>query len=225
MEMFPDLSVVKVLVVGDVMLDRYWFGDVSRISPEAPVPVIKIGKTEDRLGGAANVARNAAALGAEATLLSVIGTDAAGQALARLLVASGIDACLHEDALLDTTVKLRVLGQQQQLLRIDFENWPSHEILQAKLADFRQRVTECNVVILSDYGKGGLAHIREMISLARTHLKPVLVDPKGCDWSRYQGATIIARNYAKSSVIGRARMNLLDVCMNCVQNSILTHCS
>ncbi|MBK8118435.1 MAG: D-glycero-beta-D-manno-heptose-7-phosphate kinase [Sulfuritalea sp.] len=192
--MIPDTSATSILVVGDVMLDRYWFGEVSRISPEAPVPVVKVERTEERPGGAANVARNCAALGARVTLLSVVGADEAGHALARLLNDSGIQCSLHEDAKLSTTVKLRVIGRQQQLLRIDFEHAPDHEVLQAKLADFEARLAACDVVILSDYGKGGLAHITEMIVLARAVGKPVLVDPKGEDYVRYSGATLLTPN-------------------------------
>ncbi len=200
----PDTSRARVLVVGDVMLDRYWFGDVSRISPEAPVPVVKVERTEERPGGAANVARNITALGARAVLLSVVGADEAGAALTRLLADSAVDASLHEDAQLSTTVKLRVIGRQQQLLRIDFENAPAHEVLQAKLAEFRLRVGDCDVVILSDYGKGGLAHIGEMIRLARAEGKPVLVDPKGDDYARYTGASVITPNRSElREVIGR----------------------
>jgi rfaE bifunctional protein kinase chain/domain len=200
----PDTSVARVLVVGDVMLDRYWFGEVSRISPEAPVPVVKVERSEERPGGAANVARNIAALGAQVALLSVVGADEAGASLARLLADSAIDASLHEDAQLNTTVKLRVLGRQQQLLRIDFENAPAHEVLQAKLAEFRLRVAACDVVILSDYGKGGLTHITEMIRVAREHGKPVLVDPKGDDYARYAGASVITPNRAElREVLGR----------------------
>lgn len=200
----PDTRKARVLVVGDVMLDRYWFGDVSRISPEAPVPVVKVEKSEERPGGAANVARNIAALGAQAALLSVVGADEAGAALAKLLAASAIDASLHEDPQLNTTVKLRVLGRQQQLLRIDFENWPAHEVLQAKLAEFEQRIASCAAVILSDYGKGGLTHIAAMIRIARAHGKPVLVDPKGDDYARYAGASIITPNRAElREVVGR----------------------
>jgi rfaE bifunctional protein kinase chain/domain len=202
----PDTRQARILIVGDVMLDRYWFGDVSRISPEAPVPVVKIEKREDRPGGAANVARNIAALGARAVLLSVVGKDEAGQTLARLLADSAIDASLHEDAQLNTTVKLRVLGRQQQLLRIDFENAPTHEVLQTKLAEFRQRLADCDLVILSDYGKGGLTHIAEMIRLAREQNKLVLVDPKGDDYARYAGASIITPNRAElREVVGRWR--------------------
>jgi rfaE bifunctional protein kinase chain/domain len=200
----PDTRNARVLVVGDVMLDRYWFGEVSRISPEAPVPVVKVERTEERPGGAANVARNIAALGAQATLLSVVGADEAGQSLARLLAESSIEASLHEDAQLNTTVKLRVIARQQQLLRIDFENWPAHEVLQAKLAEFEARVPHCDVVILSDYGKGGLTHIAEMIRIAREYGKPVLVDPKGDDYARYAGASIVTPNRAElREVVGR----------------------
>jgi rfaE bifunctional protein kinase chain/domain len=200
----PDTSLARILVVGDVMLDRYWFGEVSRISPEAPVPVVKVERTEERLGGAANVARNIAALGAQAGLLSVVGTDEAGRTLETLLAASAIDVSLHEDPQLNTTVKLRVLGRQQQLLRIDFENWPTHEVLQAKLAEFEQRIESCDAVILSDYGKGGLTHIADMIRVARAHKKPVLVDPKGDDYARYAGASLITPNRAElREVVGR----------------------
>ncbi|MDP2793092.1 MAG: D-glycero-beta-D-manno-heptose-7-phosphate kinase [Sulfurisoma sp.] len=202
--LIPDTSPARVLIVGDVMLDRYWFGDVSRISPEAPVPVVKVERTEERPGGAANVARNCAALGARTALLSVVGADEAGASLARLLAASNIDASLHEDAQLATTVKLRVLGRQQQLLRIDFENAPAHEVLRTKLAEFEERLADCDVVILSDYGKGGLTHIAEMIRLARAANKPVLVDPKGEDYARYAGATVLTPNRAElRQVVGR----------------------
>ena len=184
----------RVLVVGDVMLDRYWFGDVSRISPEAPVPVVKVDRSEDRPGGAANVARNAAALGARVTLLSVVGQDEPGRRLRQLLREEKITARLHYDRSIDTTVKLRVIGRQQQLLRIDFETTPSHEILRSKLSDYARLIAACDVVVLSDYGKGGLAHISRMITLARRYRKPVLVDPKGDDFARYAGATLLTPN-------------------------------
>jgi rfaE bifunctional protein kinase chain/domain len=184
----------RVLVVGDVMLDRYWFGDVERISPEAPVPVVKIARTEERPGGAANVARNAAALGAQATLLSVIGDDEAGTALARLLEGEHVNTSFLRDPALPTTVKLRVIGRQQQLLRIDFETTPSHEVLTAKLADFERLMGNADLVILSDYGKGGLTHIATMIERARAAGKRVLVDPKGEDFTRYRGATMLTPN-------------------------------
>jgi rfaE bifunctional protein kinase chain/domain len=200
----PDTSAARVLVVGDVMLDRYWFGDVSRISPEAPVPVVKVERSEERPGGAANVARNCADLGANVALLSVVGADEAGRILERLMSDSAIDANLHVDAGLNTTVKLRVLGRQQQLLRIDFENAPDHEVLQSKLEEFAARINHCDVVILSDYGKGGLTHIGEMIRLARAAGKPVLVDPKGDDYERYRGASLLTPNRSElREVVGK----------------------
>ena len=176
------------------MLDRYWFGEVSRISPEAPVPVVHVSKTEERPGGAANVARNVAALGAQVSLLSVAGQDEAGDSLARLLEKENVNVVLHRDADFDTTIKLRVVGRQQQLLRIDFETAPSHEVLLNKLNDFERMLNDADVVILSDYGKGGLKHIGQMIDLARTVGKPVLVDPKGEDYRRYRGATLLTPN-------------------------------
>lgn len=191
----PSFESARVLVVGDVMLDRYWFGDVERISPEAPVPVLKVSRVEERPGGAANVARNIAALGAQATLLSVVGDDEAGHCLEKLLVEQGgVNALLHRDPGISTTVKLRAVARQQQLLRIDFETMPSHEVLNAKLVEYRARLVDADVVLLSDYGKGGLAHIAEMIRLARELGKPVLVDPKGDDYARYQGATLLTPN-------------------------------
>ncbi|MGE5026893.1 MAG: D-glycero-beta-D-manno-heptose-7-phosphate kinase [Betaproteobacteria bacterium] len=192
--MLPNFENARVLVVGDIMLDRYWFGEVSRISPEAPVPVVHVGRTEERPGGAANVARNAAALGAKVSLLSVAGKDEAGDSLARLLHDERVNVVLHRDAGLDTTIKLRVIGRQQQLLRIDFETAPSHEVLLSKLADFERMLADADVVILSDYGKGGLTHIRQMIGLASALHKPVLVDPKGDDYERYRSATLLTPN-------------------------------
>ena len=178
------LAAARVLVVGDVMLDRYWFGEVNRISPEAPVPVAKISRIEERAGGAANVARNIASLGGRTTLLSVVGDDEAAGALERLLQRDGIVTQLRRDPNIATTIKLRVVARQQQLIRIDFEDAPSHEILADKLDDFRAQLAEHDVVILSDYGKGGLTHVARMVELARAAGKPVLIDPKGDDWSR-----------------------------------------
>jgi len=200
------VATARVLVVGDVMLDRYWFGDVERISPEAPVPVVRIARSEERPGGAANVARNIAALGAQATLLSVTGDDDAGATLARLVAAEGVRTSFHRDPGLATTVKLRVIGRQQQLLRIDFETSPSHEVLATSLADFERRLPAADLVIVSDYGKGGLAHISAMIRRARDAGRPVLVDPKGDDWDRYRGAAVITPNRAElRQVVGRWR--------------------
>jgi rfaE bifunctional protein kinase chain/domain len=200
----PDFSRVRVLVVGDVMLDRYWFGNVNRISPEAPVPVVHVQRTEERPGGAANVARNITALDGGATLLAVVGQDEAAESLERLLAAERVKSSLHRDAELSTTVKLRVIGQHQQLLRIDFERAPSHEVLSAKLGDYERLVDAADAVVLSDYGKGGLEHVQKMIRVARAHGKPVLVDPKGDDYSRYRGATLLTPNRSEfREVAGR----------------------
>lgn len=193
----PDTRKARVLVVGDVMLDRYWFGDVSRISPEAPVPVVGFERQEERLGGAANVANNCVALGAQTDLLSVVGDDREGARLRQLAEAAGIRARLHKDPSVQTTQKLRIVVRHQQLLRIDFEKAPSREILASKLADFRAALPSCDVVILSDYGKGGLAHIARMIALARAAGKRVLVDPKGDDYARYRGAHVMTPNRAE----------------------------
>jgi rfaE bifunctional protein kinase chain/domain len=191
------LKRARLLVVGDVMLDRYWFGEVGRISPEAPVPVVRVDRIEERPGGAANVARNAAALGATVSLLSVVGAAEAGTRLKQLLAKDRIRAELYRDRTIATTIKLRVIGRQQQLLRVDFERTPSHEVLASKLRDFGRMVRSSDAVILSDYGKGGLAHIARMIALARAAGKPVLVDPKGENYARYRGATIITPNRAE----------------------------
>jgi D-glycero-beta-D-manno-heptose-7-phosphate kinase len=200
----PEFSRARVLVVGDVMLDRYWFGDVNRISPEAPVPVVLVRRAEERPGGAANVARNIVALGGQATLLAVIGDDEAGRTLETLLRDSQVRASLHRDGALSTTVKLRVIGQQQQLLRIDFERAPSHEVLASKLGEYERLVDEVDAIVLSDYGKGGLAHVARMIEVAKVHRKPVLVDPKGSEYARYRGATVLTPNRAEfREVAGR----------------------
>jgi rfaE bifunctional protein kinase chain/domain len=207
----PPFERARVLVVGDVMLDRYWFGDVSRISPEAPVPVVHVKRTEERPGGAANVARNVTALGGACTLLSVVGDDEAARSLEALLVPDRVSASLHRDASLSTTVKLRVIGQQQQLLRIDFERAPSHEVLAAKLDDYERLVDAADAVVLSDYGKGGLAHVQEMIRLGRGHGKPVLVDPKGWDYERYRGATLLTPNRSEFRQVAGAWVDEPDL--------------
>jgi rfaE bifunctional protein kinase chain/domain len=186
-----------VLVVGDVMLDRYWYGDALRISPEAPVPVLLFREEEYRLGGAANVAANCAALGARTRLLSVVGRDEAGKRLEKLLKAKRVAVSLHRDARVHTTQKLRLIARRQQLLRIDMEKAPSTEVLASKLADFRTALRDCDVVLLSDYGKGGLEHISVMIREARKAGKKVLVDPKGDDYARYKGATMLTPNLAE----------------------------
>ena len=198
------LSRARVLVVGDAMLDRYWHGAVERISPEAPVPVVKVSREEERIGAAANVAYNVATLGAQATFLGVVGDDEAGHKLESLLRGTGIATHLKRDPGLKTTVKLRVIGRQQQLLRMDFENEPDHEVLAAQSEAFAQLAPAQGAVLFSDYGKGGLAHIPAMIASARAAGKVVLVDPKGSDYTRYRGASVITPNRAElQDVVGR----------------------
>ena len=190
----PQLESVRLLVVGDVMLDRYWFGDVSRISPEAPVPVVRIQKREERLGGAANVARNAAALGARCGLLGVVGNDEAGDSVEKILRESSIDSYLKRDEAISTIIKLRVIGRQQQMVRIDFEDTPTETVLRDKLTQFKALLPDYDVIILSDYNKGSLVNVAEMIGLARAAGKTVMVDPKGDDFTPYRGATILTPN-------------------------------
>ncbi|MCC2634375.1 MAG: ADP-heptose synthase-like protein [Ramlibacter sp.] len=194
----------RVLVVGDAMLDRYWHGAVERISPEAPVPVVKVSREEERIGAAANVAYNVSTLGAQASFLGVVGDDEPGHRLERLLQETGIRAHLKRDPGLRTTVKLRVIGRQQQLLRMDFENEPDHEVLALQNEAFTGLLAQQDAILFSDYGKGGLAHIPAMIESARAAGKPVLVDPKGSDYGRYRGATVITPNRAElQDVVGR----------------------
>ena len=191
------LNKARVLVVGDVMLDRYWFGDVSRISPEAPVPIAKIDHIDQRAGGAANVARNIVALGGQAVLLSVIGDDEAGDQLQQLMQHNQVQTHFLRDKTIATTVKLRVVARNQQLIRLDFEDAPTHEVLNSVTRQYRDLLADCDVVILSDYGKGGLTHVTTMIEWARQAGKPVLIDPKGDDYEKYAGATLLTPNRAE----------------------------
>jgi len=197
------MAQAQVLVVGDAMLDRYWYGAVDRISPEAPVPVVRVTREEERLGGAANVALNVKVLGMPCTLLTVVGEDAAGARLRELLTQRGVDTHLGTDPQLHTVVKLRVIGRSQQLIRIDFENQPQHEVLDQLLSDYARLLPAHDLVLVSDYGKGGLTHVARMIEIARAAGKPVLVDPKGSDFSRYAGATAITPNRVElAAVVG-----------------------
>ncbi len=195
------LAQARVLVVGDAMLDRYWHGDVDRISPEAPVPVVNVKREEERIGAAANVAYNVVSLGAQASFVGVVGADEAGRKLQALLEASGIQYHLAQDPKLRTTVKLRVIGRAQQLLRLDFETPPQHDALAVQAAVFAQLLPTQGCVLFSDYAKGGLAHVAPMIAAARQLGKPVLIDPKGSDYARYQGATAITPNRAELAVV------------------------
>jgi rfaE bifunctional protein kinase chain/domain len=185
------------------MLDRYWYGAVDRISPEAPVPVVRVTREEERIGGAANVAYNVVTLGAQASLLTVTGDDDASRKLESLVARTGITPYFGRDAALKTTVKLRVIGRQQQLLRLDFENTPQSEVLASQSERFGEVLGQHDAVLFSDYGKGGLAHVSDMIARARAADKTVLIDPKGCDYSRYRNASVITPNRAElQQVIG-----------------------
>ncbi|GAC1605624.1 MAG: D-glycero-beta-D-manno-heptose-7-phosphate kinase [Ramlibacter sp.] len=200
------LSKASVLVVGDAMLDRYWHGAVDRISPEAPVPVVRVTREEERIGAAANVAYNVVTLGAKASFLGVVGDDEPGRKLESLLRETGIATHLRRDAGLRTTVKLRVIGRHQQLLRMDFESEPDHEALASQTEAFGQLAPSHGAVLFSDYGKGGLAHIPAMIATARSAGRPVLVDPKGSDYARYAGASVLTPNRAElQQVVGSWR--------------------
>ena len=206
MNSFPAeaISRSRVLVVGDVMLDRYWFGEVERISPEAPVPVVRVARREDRLGGAANVARNVAALGGHVTLVGVLGQDEAGDSVRRLSTEAGIQGDLIADNELHTTLKMRVLGRQQQLLRVDIEQHPSQASQDAVDAALARHLANHDIVVLSDYAKGVLTRVESLIALARSAGIPVLVDPKGDDYSRYRGATLVTPNRSEmQQAVGR----------------------
>src|SRR5450830_779250 len=192
--MSSDQKKKRILIAGDVMLDRYWFGEVNRISPEAPVPIVRVERREERLGGAANVARNAATLGAQTGLLGVIGDDEAGTVVEGLLGELGISSYLNRDPAISTIIKLRVIGRQQQLVRVDFEEAPTDTVLRDKLTQFNALVDNYDVIVLSDYAKGSLVNVAEMISVARKLGKLILVDPKGDDFSRYKGASILTPN-------------------------------
>src|SRR5690606_23468501 len=198
-----DFRAARILVVGDAMLDRYWFGDVDRIAPQAPVPEVRLRHFEERLGGAANVARNVASLGGHATLGAIVGNDEPGTLIERMARDRGNEVRLARDADLPTTIKLRVLGRQQQLLRIDFEESPGRDALARKLEAVREAVANCDVMVLSDYGKGGLAQVDRMLEVARNAGRPVVVDPKGEDFDRYRGASVLTPNRAElRAVIG-----------------------
>lgn len=205
----------RVLVVGDVMLDRYWYGAVDRISPEAPVPIVRITREEERNGGAANVAYNVVTLGAQSSLLTVVGDDEASHKLEALVAGTGIRTHFGRDPELKTTVKLRVIGRQQQLLRLDFENTPKHEVLASQTATFADLLPEHNAVLFSDYGKGGLAHVSDMIARARAAGKPILIDPKGADFSRYKNASVITPNRVELQQVIGAWLDESDLQTKC----------
>lgn len=197
----PDFSGVRVLVAGDVMLDRYWHGSTGRISPEAPVPVVRVEQDQERPGGAGNVAMNIVALGASCTVLGVTGEDAAADSLERALARAGIRCRLQRQGGAATITKLRVISRHQQLLRLDFEDAPEAFAGADLLPDFRALLAAHDVVVLSDYAKGSLSAVAELIRVARQAGKPVLVDPKGRDFGRYRGATLVTPNLAEFEAV------------------------
>ncbi len=202
----PEFNQARVLILGDVMLDRYWTGPTSRISPEAPVPVVKVEQLEDRPGGAANVALNVAALGSHACLIGLVGDDAPADALEQRLAAVGIESRLRRLADTPTITKLRVMSRQQQLIRLDFEE----PFAAGANADLQQVLAEslkaAGVLILSDYAKGTLEGVEQMIEAAKQAGVPVLVDPKGTDFERYRGATLLTPNLTEfEAVVGRCK--------------------
>jgi len=203
----PDFSRSKVLVVGDVMLDRYWHGPTSRISPEAPVPVVRVARQENRLGGAGNVAANAAALGASTRLLGLIGEDSHGQQIVEQLQTHRVANELIAQSSFSTITKLRVISRQQQLIRLDFEDEPADVLgLDALLNKFSALLGSVSAVVLSDYAKGALQNAPKLIAAARAAKCPVVVDPKGKDFSIYSGASVITPNMHEfEAVVGVCR--------------------
>jgi len=203
MRELPDFSRARVLVAGDLMLDRYWQGVTERISPEAPVPVVHVRAEEGRPGGSGNVALNVAALGGQVELLGLIGDDEAGQRLQTLLSEAGVRCHLLRDARYPTVTKLRILSRHQQLIRLDFEDgFPGFDG-SALTAALRPLLDGAGVLVLSDYAKGTLSDPQPLIRAARERGVPVLVDPKGRDFTRYRGATLITPNLAEfEAVVG-----------------------
>lgn len=187
-------NIARILIVGDVMLDRYWFGEVNRISPEAPVPIVQITHQEERLGGAANVACNVATLGAKTGLLGIIGEDEAGSTIQRLINKLDINNYVNSDKKISTVIKLRIIGHQQQLIRVDFEKTPANNILNKKLTQFNTLLHLYDIIILSDYAKGSLINITDMIYFAKQQGKKILIDPKSDDFTCYKGANILTPN-------------------------------
>ena len=200
----PRLDKAQVLVVGDLMLDRYWHGPTSRISPEAPVPVVKVNQREDRPGGAANVALNITALGGGVSLIGIVGQDEAGQALQQQLESAQVNCRFCTSDREPTITKLRVLSRHQQLIRLDFEERFSAEHSAALLQQVESLLGNVSALVLSDYDKGTLSDPQRLIGVARKMGVPVLVDPKGTDFERYRGATLLTPNMGEfEAVVGR----------------------
>ena len=199
----PEFDKARILVIGDVMLDRYWSGTAARISPEAPVPVVRVKNTEERVGGAANVALNIAKLGGKVTLLGVIGDDAEGQTLIDVLQAAGVECDFVKESSIRTICKLRILAQHQQLIRVDFEENRLEFNQDELLNRLKNHLAGHDVVVFSDYGKGTLAHVAQFIKLAKQHDLTTLIDPKGTDYQRYHHADILTPNLSElQAVVG-----------------------
>ncbi|HEM8875112.1 TPA: bifunctional D-glycero-beta-D-manno-heptose-7-phosphate kinase/D-glycero-beta-D-manno-heptose 1-phosphate adenylyltransferase HldE [Providencia stuartii] len=204
----PDYKQAGVLVVGDVMLDRYWHGPASRISPEAPVPVVKVNMVEERPGGAANVAMNIASLGANSRLVGLTGIDDAAKALTESLNAVKVRCDFVAIPTHPTITKLRVLSRNQQLIRLDFEEGFENIDVQPLLERIEQALPHIGALVLSDYAKGALSQVQKMIALANKAGVPVLIDPKGSDFERYRGATLLTPNMSEfEAIVGRCRDN------------------
>ena len=203
------LKRVRVLVVGDLILDRYLEGSTERVSPEAPVPIVKIDTDTEKLGGAANVAANIRALGASPTLVGIVGRDSFGKSLENLCRKKNIDMQLVVDNDFSTTLKTRVISQRQQIVRVDNESVPSVDSKERLIHIVEKQINECDVIVVSDYAKGSVDNVEEIIALAVLNGKPIVVDPKGEDFSKYKGATIIKPNLAEfEAVVGPCRNNL-----------------
>ena len=199
----PSFDTARVLVVGDLMLDRYWYGDTSRISPEAPVPVVRIGDAEERPGGAGNVALNIATLGGSPMVIGLTGCDEVASALQARLESAGVRCAFEQDSAYTTVTKLRIMSRHQQLIRLDFEDSFSGHDYAAMQRRYESHLAETDVVVLSDYGKGTLSEVGALIRAARAVGKAVLVDPKGSDFSKYRGATLITPNLSEfEAVVG-----------------------
>ncbi|MEQ1560455.1 MAG: bifunctional D-glycero-beta-D-manno-heptose-7-phosphate kinase/D-glycero-beta-D-manno-heptose 1-phosphate adenylyltransferase HldE [Methyloglobulus sp.] len=197
----PDFTKASVLVVGDVMLDRYWSGKAARISPEAPVPVVHVKMIEDRVGGAGNVALNIAKLGGKVTLLGVVGDDEEGRIIKQLLETAGVTCDLIVESSARSICKLRIMAQHQQLLRLDFEEVPilfAPDVIMSRMSSY---LPEHNVAVFSDYGKGTLKHVQQFIQAAKQHGVSVLVDPKGLDYHAYRQADLITPNLSEFQAV------------------------
>jgi len=199
----PEFNKARILVIGDLMLDRYWSGQAARISPEAPVPVVRVKSTEERVGGAGNVALNIAKLGGQVTLLGVVGNDAEGETLKQILQAQKVACDFVVEEAIRTICKLRIMAQHQQLIRVDFEEPTLHFDHAALLTRLKQHLPAHDVIVFSDYGKGTLADVADYIQLAKNQGLTTLVDPKGVDYQRYSHADILTPNLTElHAVVG-----------------------